>query len=139
MNNSYLERAKKTISDPKILSLVTAKRARQLALGMRPMVKCKSENWIDVALLEIAEGKLSYEFSDLPEEEVLDQAPSDTDAETVNMFAQQIVGELEDNDTVMSDEEYFQSEAENETVFGDIFDEEDDSEAYRLSMKKGKA
>ncbi len=135
MNNIYLERAKKVIGDPKILSLVTAKRARQLALGMRPMVKCKSENWLDVALLEVAEGKLSYEFSDLPEEDALLSDQSETDAETVSMFAQQIVGELEDNDSVMSDEEYFKSEAENEIEFGDIFDEEDDSEAYRQSLK----
>ncbi len=135
MNNSYLERAKKIINDPKILSLVTSKRARQLALGMRPMVKCKSENWVDVALLEIAEGKLSFEFSDLPEEDIFAQAQSETDAETASMFAQQIVGELEDNDSVMSDEEYFKAEAEHDVEFGDIFDEEDDSEAYRQSMK----
>jgi len=136
VNNIYLERAKKIISDPKILSLVTAKRARQLALGMRPMVKCKSENWLDVALLEIAEGKLSFEFSDIPEEDAYLNDQSETDAETVSMFAQQIVGELEDNDSVMSDEEYFKSEAENDVAFGDIFDEEDDSEAYRSSMEE---
>jgi DNA-directed RNA polymerase subunit K/omega len=138
VNNIYLERAKKIINDPKILSLVTSKRARQLALGMRPMVKCKSENWLDVALLEIAEGKLSYEFSDIPEEDTPLSDQSETDAETVSMFAQQIVSELEDNDSVMSDEEYFQSEAENEIEFSDIFDEEDDSEAYRSSMKDKK-
>ncbi len=62
MNNSYLARAKKVITDPQILSVVAAKRAKQLALGARPMIKCDSENLIDVALLEIAEGLLSYEF-----------------------------------------------------------------------------
>lgn len=62
MNNAYLERAKKVITDPQILSVVAAKRARQLALGGRPMVKCDSENHLDVALLEIAEGLLGYEF-----------------------------------------------------------------------------
>ncbi len=62
MNNAYLERAKKVIADPQILSVVAAKRARQLALGGRPMVKCDSENHLDVALLEIAEGLLGYEF-----------------------------------------------------------------------------
>ena len=36
--------------------------AKQLALGGRPMVKCDSENYLDWALLEIAEGLLSYEF-----------------------------------------------------------------------------
>ena len=66
MNNSYLARARQQISDPQILAVVTAKRAKQLALGGRPMIKCDSENLLDVALLEIAEGLLSYE---LPSEE----------------------------------------------------------------------
>ena len=58
MNNAYLARAKKMIPDPQILSVV----AKQLALGARPMIKCDSENYLDWALLEIAEGLLSYEF-----------------------------------------------------------------------------
>ncbi len=63
MNNAYLTRARKVISDPQVLSIVVAKRAKQLALGgARPMVKCDSENMLDVALLEIAEGLLSYDF-----------------------------------------------------------------------------
>ncbi len=62
MNNDYLYRAKAAIDDPRILSIVAAKRAKQLALGGRPMVKCDSENHLDIALLEIAEGKLSFEF-----------------------------------------------------------------------------
>ena len=62
MNNSYLERARKVITDPQILSVVAAKRAKQLAAGGRPMIKCDSENLLDIALLEIAEGLLSYEF-----------------------------------------------------------------------------
>lgn len=62
MNNAYLDMAKKVIADPQILSVVAAKRARQLALGARPMVKCDSENHLDVALLEIGEGLIGYEF-----------------------------------------------------------------------------
>ena len=62
MNNAYLEMAKKVIADPQILSVVAAKRARQLALGARPMVRCDSENHLDVALLEIGEGLIGYEF-----------------------------------------------------------------------------
>ena len=63
MNNDYLARAKEQIPDPQILSVVAAKRAKQLALGKaRPMVKCDSKQILDVALLEIAEGLLSYEF-----------------------------------------------------------------------------
>jgi DNA-directed RNA polymerase omega subunit len=64
MNNNYLERAKQNITDPQILSVVAAKRAKQLAAGGRPMVKCDSENLLDIALLEIAEGLLTYEFPD---------------------------------------------------------------------------
>ncbi|MCP3965185.1 MAG: DNA-directed RNA polymerase subunit omega [Lentisphaerae bacterium] len=60
MNNNYLERAKAVISEPQILSIIAGKRAKQLALGARPMVKCDSENYLDVALLEIAEGKIYY-------------------------------------------------------------------------------
>jgi len=62
MNNSYLARAKKMIPDPQILSVVSAKRAKQLAFGARPMIKCDSENYLDVALLEIAEGLLTFEI-----------------------------------------------------------------------------
>lgn len=69
MRNSYVERAKKVIPDAQILSVVAARRARQLAQGARPMIKCDSENHIDVALLEIAEGLLTYEFGSLDKDE----------------------------------------------------------------------
>lgn len=63
MNNEYLARAKERIPDPQILSVVAAKRAKQLALKKaRPMVECDANQHLDVALLEIAEGKLTYEF-----------------------------------------------------------------------------
>ena len=76
MNNAYLNRAKEVIPDPQVLSVVAAKRARQLATGARPMIKCDSSNLLDVALLEIAEGLLTYEFGDTPE------APAAEPAET---------------------------------------------------------
>ena len=79
MNNDYLARAKKAIPDVQILSVVAAKRARQLATGARPMIKCKDENVLDIALLEIAEGLLSYEF---PEEEEAAAPAVDAPAET---------------------------------------------------------
>jgi len=62
MNNDYLKRARQQIPDQQILSVVAAKRAKQLSQGARPMVRCDSQNQLDVALLEIAEGLLSYEF-----------------------------------------------------------------------------
>ena len=64
MNNEYLNKAKQVITDPQILSVVAAKRARQLATGARPMVKCDMTNLLDVALLEIGVGLLTYEFGD---------------------------------------------------------------------------
>lgn len=78
MNNSYLERARKVIADPQILSVVAAKRAKQLAAGNRPMIKCDSENLLDIALLEIAEGLLSYKF---PEEDEAAAPAEETPAE----------------------------------------------------------
>jgi DNA-directed RNA polymerase omega subunit len=61
MNDSYLERAKEKISDPKLLSIVASRRARQLARGGRPMIKTPDQEYLDVALLEIAEGLLDFE------------------------------------------------------------------------------
>ena len=67
MNNAYLAKAKQIITDPQILSVVAAKRARQLAGGARPMIKCDCNNLLDIALLEIGEGLLSFEFTDAEE------------------------------------------------------------------------
>ncbi|MCQ2380093.1 MAG: DNA-directed RNA polymerase subunit omega [Victivallaceae bacterium] len=67
MNNEYLERAKQRITDPEILAVVVSRRAKQLAKKeSRPMVKCPDPDAtpLDIALLEIAEGLLSYEFED---------------------------------------------------------------------------
>ena len=81
MNNEYFARAKKVITDPQVLAVVASKRARQLALGnARPMVKCDSINLLDIALLEIAEGLLSYEFVE-EEAPAAEAAEAETDAE----------------------------------------------------------
>jgi DNA-directed RNA polymerase omega subunit len=61
MNDSYLERAKEKIPDPRILSIVASKRARQLARGGRRMIKTDDQEHLDVALLEIAEGLVGWE------------------------------------------------------------------------------
>ena len=76
MNNSYLASARQQITDPQILAVVAARRAKQLAAGGRPMIKCDSENLLDVALLEIAEGLLTYEFAD----EAAEAADADAEA-----------------------------------------------------------
>ena len=81
MNNDYLARARKVIPDPQILSVVAARRARQLAFGARPMINCDSENHLDVALLEIAEGLLSYEFGTPGDAESDVETPASESAE----------------------------------------------------------
>lgn len=68
MNNDYLERARQVVPDAKTLILLASRRANELALGARPMVRCKDENHIDVALLEIAEGKLAANFDGSPDD-----------------------------------------------------------------------
>ncbi len=71
MNNEYLARAKELVPDAKTLIILASKRARALAYGARPMVRCKEENFLDVALLEIAEGKLQASFEDGPGDDLL--------------------------------------------------------------------
>ena len=56
MNNEYLANARKQVPDAKTLIVLASKRARVLANGAPPMVRCKDENFLDVALLEIAGG-----------------------------------------------------------------------------------
>lgn len=89
MNNAYLAKAKQKITDPQILSVVAAKRARQLAAGGRPMVKLADEdikegcvNLLDVALKEIGEGLLEYEFA--PAEETAEAVEASAAAEEEN-------------------------------------------------------
>ncbi|MDD4181773.1 MAG: DNA-directed RNA polymerase subunit omega [Victivallaceae bacterium] len=120
MNNAYLERAKLVITDPKILSIITAKRARELALGARPMVKCKSENWLDVALLEIAEGKLFYEFSDTPEEDIFADAMSNPESDSEATPAKTAKAKVAKKDIFGTD----QNEQESAEV---LADEKEDS------------
>ena len=64
MNDSYLERAIKQIQDPKVLSILAAKRARELARGNKPLVRTEDKEFVDIALLEIAEGLVVPELAD---------------------------------------------------------------------------
>ena len=69
MNDAYLERALEKIPDRRALVVLASKRAESLAKGERPLVKSEETSHLDTALLEIAEGLLSYE---LPTEETDD-------------------------------------------------------------------
>lgn len=42
------------------LVIETAKRARQIAAGEKPLVDCKSENPVTIAATEIDQGKITY-------------------------------------------------------------------------------
>ena len=67
MNDEYLKQANEKIPDRMILVVVASKRAKELARGSYPMVpvdRRQGVHHLDVALQEIAEGKLSYEIED---------------------------------------------------------------------------
>ena len=74
MNNEYLLRARQVVPDAKVLIVLASKRAAMLASGKsRPMVRCKDDNFLDIALLEIAEGKLEAEFAKEGENDILNE------------------------------------------------------------------
>lgn len=62
MNDSLLEKARQKITDPKLLSIIASRRARQLARGARPMLKTTEKEYLDIALQEIAEGLIVVEM-----------------------------------------------------------------------------
>ncbi len=71
MNVNYLEKAREKIPNIPLLVNIVRRRVRQLNRGERPLVKPDSPQMdnFDLALKEIAEGKLSAELSFAPEEE----------------------------------------------------------------------
>ena len=63
MNPNLVKAAAEVIPDPKILVNMVSQRVRQLCLGHRPMVEfVPGLGHADVALSEIAGGKLSFEL-----------------------------------------------------------------------------
>jgi len=64
MNVELLEQAKTRVPSVPVLVNMVSKRVRQLIAGFRPMVKPNSpnEDKLDLALREIAEGKLIAEI-----------------------------------------------------------------------------
>jgi DNA-directed RNA polymerase subunit omega len=62
MNIVYIEAAAKVIPNKQQLINMVSKRVRQLSAGSRPMVETNlSMGLSDIALAEIAEGKLTME------------------------------------------------------------------------------
>ena len=84
MNNEYVEKAKEVLPDPKELIVVAMKRANQLALGAKPMIRTDDDKFIDIALLEISEGLLTLCREDDQEESVVDELSSVLDDITID-------------------------------------------------------
>lgn len=65
MNVNYLEKAKNRVSNVPLLINMVSRRVRQLNRGQRPLVKPdhNQQSNLDIALKEIAEGKMTAEFT----------------------------------------------------------------------------
>jgi DNA-directed RNA polymerase subunit omega len=65
IKNTYLEPAQLRIPNPELLVNVVRLRVRQLVQGHRPLTQTNAlMEFSDIALKEISEGKLGYEFPD---------------------------------------------------------------------------
>lgn len=64
MNVKLLESAKRRVPNTSVLINMVSKRIRQLIAGQRPLVKVENQqaDFDDIALKEIAEGKLMAEI-----------------------------------------------------------------------------
>jgi len=63
MRDDYLQAARKAIEDPTILINVVSRRVKQLRRGNRALIVSLEKLTLeDIALREIAEGKISYEL-----------------------------------------------------------------------------
>ncbi len=63
MRDDYLKEALKKIDDPNILINVISRRVKQLRRGHRALVESLEKlSPEDIALREVIEGKISYEF-----------------------------------------------------------------------------
>ncbi len=73
MRNDYLQSARLVIEDPNVLINVVSRRVKQLRQGSRPLVESLEKlAFEDVALREIAEGKISYELAVIVENDIPD-------------------------------------------------------------------
>ena len=64
MNSNLVKAAAEVIPNPKILVNMVSQRVRQLCLGHRPLVEfVPGLGHADIALSEIAAGKLSFELT----------------------------------------------------------------------------
>jgi DNA-directed RNA polymerase subunit omega len=67
MRNELVHRALEKVVEPEILINMISMRVRQLGQGFRPLIIASPRmTLMDVALTEVAEGKLSFEYMDAP-------------------------------------------------------------------------
>lgn len=64
MNMELLESARRRVPNVSVLINMVSKRTRQLIAGHRPMIKVENQqvDFEDIALMEIAEGKIMAEI-----------------------------------------------------------------------------
>ncbi len=77
MNIKYMELAKEKVPNIPLLINMVSRRVRQLNHGERPLVKPDNMQMspMNIALKEIAEGKLSAEISFVPVRKTLESNP----------------------------------------------------------------
>ena len=67
MNSQYIDEAVKVVPESQVLINMVSKRVRQLGAGSRPMVSVEPRMGLaDIALAEIAKGKLNFAASPTP-------------------------------------------------------------------------
>ncbi len=67
MKQSLVQDALKVVHSPQVLVNIVSKRVRQLGQGFRPLVAYDPKlTFMDVALKEVAEGKLGFEMIEVP-------------------------------------------------------------------------
>ncbi|HEV3271776.1 MAG TPA: DNA-directed RNA polymerase subunit omega [Candidatus Methylacidiphilales bacterium] len=67
MKQTLVQDALKVVQSPQVLVNIVSKRVRQLGQGFRPLIAYDPKlTFMDVALKEIAEGKLGYEMIEVP-------------------------------------------------------------------------
>jgi DNA-directed RNA polymerase subunit K/omega len=67
LNEKYLAKAKETVDDTRVLINAASRRASELARGARPLIALtpgQEMDYIDIALLEIAENKIEAVMRD---------------------------------------------------------------------------
>jgi DNA-directed RNA polymerase subunit omega len=79
MSHSFVPEALAKVGNPEILVNMVSKRVRQLGQGFRPLLHVEPRwTFMDIALKEIADGKLTYESIVMEEDEEAEDAVLDS-------------------------------------------------------------